>query len=146
MLLQANDRLDLGFTPPVAAPLEARSYVLEVSGTSTPGEVLAARARPSGEGASLPASIQLGPPVPNPTQEGASLRLGLPEQTRIRGDVFDLLGRRVATIASAVYPAGWHTLAWDGCTRAGSRASAGVYLLRITVGARALDHRLVVMP
>jgi hypothetical protein len=146
VLLQAHERLDLGFSPPAASPSEARSYVLEVSGTSTSGEVLAARARPSGEGESLPASIQLGPLVPNPTQQGASLRLGLPEQTRIRGDVFDLPGRRVATIATGVYPAGWHTLAWDGRNRAGSRVSAGVYLLRITVGARALDRRLVVMP
>jgi len=52
----------------------------------------------------------------------------------------------VATLQRGRMEAGWHTLAWDGRSRAGSRAAAGIYLLRVVVAARTFDRRLVVMP
>lgn len=44
-------------------------------------------------------------------------------------EVFDVAGRRVATLARGAFKAGRHTLSWDGATDGGS-AGAGLYFVR----------------
>jgi hypothetical protein len=144
--LGPRDRLDVAFDAPAPAPAGARSYFLEVTGASVSGDALEARARPGASGTPMPSALQLGPPVPNPFAAGTSLRLGLPEAAMVRADLYDLAGRRVATLTRGKLGAGWHALAWDGRSRSGSRAAAGIYLLRVIAGTRLFDRRLVVMP
>ena len=48
--------------------------------------------------------------------------------------VYDLLGRKVATIAEGVRPAGWHTAQWDGRDDAGKPVASGIYLYRLQTG------------
>lgn len=146
VVIGASERLDLGFTPSTEGPAQSRSFFLEVSGTSTGGDAVAARVQLGVDSPRLPAVLQLGSPVPNPARSGASLRLALPQGGRVRAEVYDLLGRRIETLASGSYPAGWHTLAWDGRGRSGERAAAGIYMIRVSAGARTFDRRLVVMP
>ncbi len=146
VVLGPRERVDLGFDPPAAGATEARSYFLEVTGTSTSGDALAARARPGASGTPLPTALELGLPVPNPFAAGTTLRLGLLVATQVRADVYDLAGRRVATVARGRLDAGWHTLAWDGRSRSGSQTAPGIYLLRVVADRRTFDRRLVVMP
>lgn len=107
---------------------------------------MAARAQSSAVDRRLPWELQLGPPVPNPFSAGTSLRLGLPEPAMVRAELYDLASRRVATLVRGRMSEGWHTLVWDGRSRDGSQAPAGIYLLRVTTGTRTFDRRLVVMP
>jgi hypothetical protein len=144
--LGPRERLDLAFDLPGPAPVAARSYFLEVTGASTAGDAIESRARPGAGGSTLPTTLQLGPPTPNPFASGTTLRLGLPDATMVRADVYDIVGRRVATLVRGRLGAGWHALSWDGRLRSGSRAPAGIYLLRASAGLRTFDRRLVVMP
>jgi len=53
--------------------------------------------------------------------------------------VFDLAGRRVATLAGGAATAGHHTVSWDA-----SHAQAGVYFARLAVGSTSQTTRLVI--
>jgi hypothetical protein len=44
--------------------------------------------------------------------------------------VFDVEGRLVYVVADALFGAGLHTTAWDGMTRRGNRAAAGIYFIQ----------------
>lgn len=68
---------------------------------------------------------------PNPFNGAVLFTVSLPEPTGVSLAVFDLTGRRVATIAHNNYEAGVHRLRWNGKTDNGNDLSSGVYLYRI---------------
>jgi hypothetical protein len=47
-------------------------------------------------------------------------------------DVFDVQGRRVASPARGLWPAGMHAVEWNGLTHDGETAPSGLYFLRYT--------------
>jgi flagellar hook assembly protein FlgD len=61
----------------------------------------------------------------------------------VRACVYDVAGRRVATIAEGRYPAGAHPLRWDGGTEGGGVAPAGVYFIRIVAGPDRVTRKAV---
>jgi hypothetical protein len=72
--------------------------------------------------------------VPNPTRVGGALRFRLPRDGRVELAIFDLSGRRVATVASGVLTAGEHALNWSRRDDRGHRVPAGVYRARLRAG------------
>jgi len=93
--------------------------------------------------ASLPAvaSLRLGP---NPVAEGPlRLELALARAGETRVEVFSLEGRLVRTLAGGGRGAGVHRLEWDGRDRAGRRAPAGVYLVRVRAPGLAVVRRVM---
>ena len=78
---------------------------------------------------------------PNPSRDRMTVALSLDAASDVRVAVFDVLGRRVATLAEGRYEAGAHRLAFDA-----SVLPAGVYVIRAAVGdARVLTQRLTVI-
>ena len=59
--------------------------------------------------------------------------------------IYDALGRRVRTLASARYPAGVHEVRWDGRGDRGERVSSGVYYCRMRTGGEALSRAMVLI-
>jgi flagellar hook assembly protein FlgD len=49
--------------------------------------------------------------------------------------VYDLLGRRVATVMDGSVVAGMHSVEWDGTDQQGSTCASGVYIYRTTARA-----------
>ena len=70
---------------------------------------------------------------PNPFRTDSVLRYVLPEGGRVKLEVFDVAGRRVASLADGEQEAGAHQLVWQPVQpRSGSPAlSAGVYFARL---------------
>jgi hypothetical protein len=66
---------------------------------------------------------------PSPAHGPVRIEFELRERAAIELNVFDILGRRVATPAHGVWPAGRHAVEWSGLT-GGSRLPGGVYLVR----------------
>lgn len=94
--------------------------------------------------AALPAGpAWLDPPYPNPFNSTTTVVL----HTRSAGDepvtvtVHDILGRRVAVLASGLHPPGVYRLSWDGTHQHGQRVASGVYLCRLQQ-----RHRTQVVP
>jgi hypothetical protein len=102
-----------------------------------PGEAASEAAVAASAGADLPAEYVLHAAYPNPFQDRATLRYELPEAASVRIVVYDLLGREVAVIVDGELGAGRHAAVLDGRALA-----AGVYVVRMTAGERALTQRL----
>ncbi|MEK6987918.1 MAG: choice-of-anchor V domain-containing protein, partial [Candidatus Thermoplasmatota archaeon] len=88
-------------------------------------------------------ALSLGPAYPNPFLGSARFDFSLAEAGSARMEVFDLSGRRVATIVSGILTAGRHTARWDGRDEGGRAVGAGVYLVRLTAGGRTLSARVI---
>jgi hypothetical protein len=91
--------------------------------------------------------LALGANQPNPFRAGEATTLGfaLPQAGKIRADVFDVGGRRVAEVANGVFEAGTHRLTWDGRTGQGAPAPAGVYFLRLRTQAGERSTKMLLM-
>ena len=80
----------------------------------------------------------------NPAQGSARFRIGLPVAGRVELAIYDVSGRRVATLARDELPAGWHDRAWTVNDDGGAPA-AGVYFARMLAGGRLLSSRVVML-
>ena len=74
----------------------------------------------------LPARFSLDQNFPNPFGAQTTIEFGLPEQTEIRLEVFNLLGQRVATLVDGVRPAGRHNVEFTA-----DHLPGGVYIYRM---------------
>jgi hypothetical protein len=85
---------------------------------------------------------------PNPFSDRTKLAFTLAERGtpyQVELEVYDLTARKIATLASGSYEAGFHEITWQGCSPAGTRVPAGVYLARLQVdGSRHYTIRLSV--
>ncbi|NNE70002.1 MAG: T9SS type A sorting domain-containing protein [Rhodothermales bacterium] len=75
----------------------------------------------------VPDVLTLAQNYPNPFNPVTSIRYALPEAANVRLEVFDALGRRVASLVNGNQEAGWHDVRWD----AGNQPS-GLYFYRLT--------------
>lgn len=99
-----------------------------------------------GETAPPAESFALHASRPNPAGSTAIIPFDLPMASPVKLDVFDLLGRRVARLADAVYPAGAHRAEWNLRDLNGSRARSGFYMVRMVAGEFRASVGLSVLP
>jgi FlgD Ig-like domain len=68
----------------------------------------------------------------NPLRSGAAVvRFGLAQSDRVEVDVYDVSGRMVRKLADRTFPAGEHTLTWDGVNDQGQIVARGVYFTQV---------------
>ncbi len=83
--------------------------------------------------ADLPQTIMLDQNYPNPFNPATVINYHLPADTDVRLVVYDVLGRRVATLVDEHMKAGSHQVAFDG-----TRLASGSYIYRLQAG----DHTI----
>jgi hypothetical protein len=88
---------------------------------------------------------RLSPVAPNPFRDRTTISFDLPSAGRASLMVFDLSGRRVATLANGLLPAGTHTRRWDGRSDSGTLSPAGVYFCRLRSDAFVETRRMLLM-
>ena len=76
-------------------------------------------------------ALTLAPPFPNPLRDRTTLHFTLPEHAHVQLAVYDVLGRRVTTLADHEATSGTHTATWDGTDASGRRVAAGTYAARL---------------
>jgi endonuclease/exonuclease/phosphatase family metal-dependent hydrolase len=81
-----------------------------------------------------PSSVALSRATPNPFLDETAVRLSLPSSTTVIVEVYDVAGRRVATLADGPLPAGENRLSWDGRDERGRDVASGIYFCRAQVG------------
>lgn len=87
-----------------------------------------------------PATFKLYGNYPNPFSRSTTLAYDLPEATRVRIAVYDVLGRRVAVLLDEKQEAGHRKVRFDG-----GRLSSGIYFYRIEAGDRVETGRMLVV-
>ena len=95
--------------------------------------------------APLPARLHLGQNYPNPFNPSTIIPYQLPAPVRVRLEVFNILGQRVATLVDGERPAGFHTAAWDATDASGRGVASGVYLYRLLGGGERLTRSMVLL-
>ena len=89
---------------------------------------------------SSPNAVQLFGSAPNPLVEQGEIRYALPQAMDVELAVYDLLGRRVATLASGQKQARRHVIQVNA-----SNWTSGTYLVRLTAGDQVLTRRMTVI-
>ena len=82
---------------------------------------------------------------PNPFNPKTTLRFELPVAGPAELSIYDLSGRRVATLLGEHREAGEHIVEWNGRDDAGSRLASGVYLARATVPGYSAVEKVVML-
>lgn len=116
-------------------------------------EVVGEHAEISGTGVSTnrgghsdirPLRLSLEQNKPNPFGDETRIEFELPTSAQVRVEIFDLLGRRVATLLDGNRESGRHSVFWDRRTVGGTRATAGVYTCRLTAGSKEEKRSIIV--
>jgi len=93
----------------------------------------------------LPETLALEGNYPNPFRGQTTLRFALPEATDVTLSVYDVRGRKVATLVDRALPAGTHDVTWNGRSDSGRKLASGIYFYRIEAGAVTQTKRLTLI-
>jgi hypothetical protein len=89
-------------------------------------------------------AVTFHPLHPNPARSSSTLAFSVPATSRARIELFDVNGRRLATLADREFDAGHHTVNWDLRDDAGAPVPAGLVFARLSTPTGALTRRLLV--
>ncbi len=78
-----------------------------------------------------PETFELFPASPNPFNAATVIQFRTPNSGRIRLGVYDILGRRIASLADRSFEAGSYRMTWNGSDEDGKEAGSGVYVIRM---------------
>lgn len=79
---------------------------------------------------------------PNPFNPSTTIQFNLPQETHVKLQIFDMLGRHVQTLVNREMGAGIHSAEWDGRNSRGKEVAAGSYLARLNAGESSQSIRL----
>ena len=79
----------------------------------------------------IPEQYCLSQNAPNPFNPTTVISFDLPRRCEATLEVFNILGRKVATLAEGELAAGRHRVVFDGNDKSGEPLSSGVYFYRL---------------
>jgi flagellar hook assembly protein FlgD len=82
-------------------------------------------------GSIIPKEYSLLQNYPNPGNPSTQIRFDVPEATKVRLLVYDILGRIVKVLVDAELSAGSYIVTWDGTEENKHQVSSGMYLYRL---------------
>jgi hypothetical protein len=95
--------------------------------------------------ADVPREFALEQNVPNPFNAGTLVRFSLPEEGEASLEVYNILGQKIATLASGRLPGGDHEIQWNGRDDHGVALSSGLYMLRLASGGHVAHKKMVIL-
>jgi hypothetical protein len=98
---------------------------------------------PAVSGASASFVNELAQSFPNPFRDATTISFGVARPSPVRLHLFDVGGRRVATLLDEALPAGRYQRRWSGLDDAGHPVASGVYFYRLEIGDWSRSRRLL---
>jgi|GEM_PF-2081792 len=93
----------------------------------------------------VPGNLALAPSYPNPFSETTTIRILNNSQQRVRLEVYNILGQRVAELVDDNLRPGAFDLTWNGVSRNGTPLAQGMYFLCLNAGGHAVTQKMVVL-
>jgi hypothetical protein len=93
----------------------------------------------------MPKQVSLEQNVPNPFNPSTTITFGLPAASDVTLTVFDVQGRRVATLIDGPLAAGFRSFTWHGLDNNGRRVGSGVYFCRLEAGGKVFTKKMVML-
>ena len=88
----------------------------------------------------LPNNISILSSYPNPFNPSTTIRLGLPYTTSINVAIYNIIGQKVAQLATGRYSAGYHSIIFNA-----SELSSGIYFIHASVPGKMNEVRKIVL-
>ncbi len=88
----------------------------------------------------VPGSFSLEQNYPNPFNPATFIVYSVPAQSKVKLDVFNILGQKVATLVNETKTAGQYSVNFDG-----SSLSSGVYVYRLSTETQTVAKKMVLM-
>lgn len=93
----------------------------------------------------LPTEVSLAQNYPNPFNPETIIQFALPDQDRIRLQIFDVMGRMVITLWNGQADPGYHRVNWNGLNSQGVPVASGVYFYRLQSGSQVLSKKMILL-
>jgi len=81
--------------------------------------------------------------VSSPAEDRTRIEYVLPRTSRVRLDVFDLAGRRLAVLGEGIREPGVHRVEWSPRSDSGVRLASGLYAVRLVTDEEVVTRRLI---
>jgi hypothetical protein len=112
------------------------------NGDSIQVDVALLNATSSVPSSNAPSEFRLNQNYPNPFNPTTTLTYQLPKASDVRLEVFDVVGRKVATLVSAKQGAGTHSVSFNASEFS---LTSGVYFYRLSAGGRTETKRMTLL-
>jgi len=83
--------------------------------------------------------------APNPFNPRTTIRFALPHASHARLTVFDVAGRRVASLLDGPAASGEHRVDWSGRNDAGQAVASGIYFYKLEADGVSLSRRMALL-
>ena len=93
----------------------------------------------------VPGTFLLSQNYPNPFNDRTSITYGLPFDSQVRIDVFNILGQHIQTLVNRERVAGTYPVEWDGTNRSGETVATGVYFYRLRAGSHVETRKMLLL-
>jgi hypothetical protein len=96
----------------------------------------------------IPFEFKLLQNYPNPFNPSTTIRFGVPESLKdqkVTVSVFDILGRKIATLLDEKMKPGYHEVKWNGTNESDVPSASGIYFYQIKSGNTVLVKKMVLM-
>ncbi len=97
------------------------------------------------EDGDLPRTLVSEGNFPNPFNPMTTIKFAVPQAGRVDLSVYDVAGRKVATVLNEVMEAGRQSVTWTGRNDAGQTVSSGTYFYRLTAGTETVVGKMLLM-
>ncbi|WP_441000803.1 T9SS type A sorting domain-containing protein [Fodinibius sp. SL11] len=87
-----------------------------------------------------PQMVRIEQNYPNPFNEQTTIRYSIPEQKEVQLEVFDVLGRKIATLIDKSQPKGIYTPKFDG-----SNLASGIYFYRLILDGNVTTKKMTLV-
>ncbi len=108
-------------------------------------EIGALSLREGTDGTILPTDFNLAQNFPNPFNPSTKISFSLPKASEVTIEVFNVLGKKVATLVSGSFEAGQSTVTWEARTDTGEPVASGMYFYRLKAGSFTQTRKMVLL-
>lgn len=91
----------------------------------------------------IPGSFELSQNYPNPFNPVTHFKISVPERSKIKVEIFNVLGQRVKVLTDKEFDAGTYTLIWTGKNDLQQSLASGIYYYRMQAKGFVLTRKMV---